>query len=57
METVITRKWHGKTKIEYADEYLNYMVSTGIKDYQESRGLLVLKFGDEKKRIFAISGQ
>jgi len=50
METVITRKWHGKTKIEYADEYLNYMVSTGIKDYQESPGIISVEIWRRKEK-------
>lgn len=32
--------WHGKTKIEDADVYLNYIESTGIKDYKSVPGNL-----------------
>ncbi|MEJ7679886.1 MAG: antibiotic biosynthesis monooxygenase [Segetibacter sp.] len=37
---MITRIWHGKTKVEHADMYLNYIEETGIKDYRNIRGNL-----------------
>jgi hypothetical protein len=40
MEKVITRIWHGKTKIEHADEYLEYLKISGIKDYKSIPGNL-----------------
>jgi hypothetical protein len=40
MEAIITRIWHGKTKIEYADEYLNCLEKTGLKDYKSIPGNL-----------------
>lgn len=35
---VITRIWHGKTKIEHAEEYLEFLKKTGIKDYKKIPG-------------------
>lgn len=40
MEKIITRMWHGRTKIEHADEYLEYLKKTGIKDYKNIPGNL-----------------
>lgn len=39
-ETVITRIWHGRTKAEHADEYLQYVVETGVDDYKSVPGNL-----------------
>lgn len=40
MENVITRIWHGKTRIEHADEYMEYLKISGIKDYKSIAGNL-----------------
>lgn len=37
---VITRIWHGRTKVEHADEYLQYVLETGIRDYKSTPGNL-----------------
>jgi len=42
-QPVITRIWHGKTLSEHADEYLNYVRETGIKDYLNTPGNLSAK--------------
>lgn len=34
----ITRIWHGVTKAEDADEYLKYLIDTGIVDYKKTEG-------------------
>jgi heme-degrading monooxygenase HmoA len=39
----ITRLWHGITKGEHADEYLNYLEDTGMKDYKTVEGNLSAK--------------
>lgn len=39
----ITRIWHGKTKAEHADEYLEYIEKTGIADYRKVEGNLSVK--------------
>jgi heme-degrading monooxygenase HmoA len=36
----ITRIWHGVTKAELADEYLEYVINTGITDYKKTKGNL-----------------
>ena len=40
MQTSITRIWHGRTRIEHADEYLDYIKRTGIADYKKIPGNL-----------------
>jgi heme-degrading monooxygenase HmoA len=37
---IITRIWHGVTKAEDADEYLEYLIKTGIEDYKKIEGNL-----------------
>jgi heme-degrading monooxygenase HmoA len=36
----ITRIWHGRTKAEYADEYLEFLIATGVSDYRSVDGNL-----------------
>jgi heme-degrading monooxygenase HmoA len=38
--TIITRIWHGVTKAEYADQYLEYVIETGVGDYKKTEGNL-----------------
>lgn len=40
---MITRIWHGRTKAEHADIYLEYVKSTGIMDYKKTAGNLSVK--------------
>jgi hypothetical protein len=40
MENVITRIWHGRTKAEDADEYLRFVIDTGVSDYKSIDGNL-----------------
>ena len=40
MSSGITRIWHGKTRIEHADEYLDYLFKTGVPDYTNTPGNL-----------------
>ncbi len=37
---MIARIWHGTTKVEKADEYLDYLNKTGIPDYRKTKGNL-----------------
>src|SRR5690349_3419476 len=37
---MIVRIWHGKTSSENAEEYMNYVMQTGIKDYRATPGNL-----------------
>ncbi|HKP69762.1 MAG TPA: hypothetical protein VJV05_10810 [Pyrinomonadaceae bacterium] len=37
---VITRIWHGRTRAEHADEYLQFLVETGVADYKSVDGNL-----------------
>lgn len=36
----ITRIWHGRTKAEHADEYLQFVIDTGVADYKSIEGNL-----------------
>ena len=36
----ITRIWHGRTKAERADEYLEFLLETGVADYKKTPGNL-----------------
>jgi heme-degrading monooxygenase HmoA len=40
MGATITRIWHGKTRLEYADEYVEYLKKTGVPDYKSVPGNL-----------------
>lgn len=40
---MITRIWHGMTKAHHADEYLQYVEDTGMKDYRDVKGNLSAK--------------
>jgi heme-degrading monooxygenase HmoA len=37
---IITRIWHGVTRAEYADEYLEYVIETGVSGYKATEGNL-----------------
>ena len=37
---LITRIWHGLTRREHADEYLEYVIKTGVADYKKIEGNL-----------------
>ena len=36
----ITRVWHGRTRVEHADEYLQFLIDTGVTDYKSVEGNL-----------------
>ena len=36
----VTRIWHGRTRAEHADEYLNLLIETGVADYRSIDGNL-----------------
>ncbi len=40
---MITRIWHGRTKKELADFYRNYVIKTGVSEYQRTKGNLDVK--------------
>jgi heme-degrading monooxygenase HmoA len=37
---IITRIWHGTTRAEHADEYLEFLIKTGVTDYKATEGNL-----------------
>jgi heme-degrading monooxygenase HmoA len=40
---MITRIWHGKTLIKDADEYLNFLLTEGTREYRETTGNLSVR--------------
>ena len=49
---MIARIWRGRTRAEHADEYVEYVKSTGVKQHRETPGnlgsmILTQKKGDE----------
>jgi len=50
MNKIITRIWHGKTKIEFADEYLEFIKITGVKDYKSITGNLSVEIWRRKEK-------
>jgi heme-degrading monooxygenase HmoA len=40
---MITRIWHGRTSIENADKYLDFLLNDGTKEYRETPGNLSVK--------------
>lgn len=39
-KSIITRIWHGRTRAEHSDEYLQFLVDTGVADYKNVNGNL-----------------
>jgi heme-degrading monooxygenase HmoA len=35
---IITRIWHGTTKREHSEEYLEFLIKTGVEDYKKTEG-------------------
>lgn len=56
---MIARIWHGVTKAEQANEYLEYLNKTGIPDYQNTPGnrgaFVLLKVKNEKAYFQTLS--
>ena len=43
----ITRIWHGRTRAEHADEYLQFVIDTGVADYKSGPGNLSVEIWRE----------
>lgn len=41
---MIARIWSGKTKVEHAEEYTEFMRNRAVRDYQKTDGLVKLTF-------------
>ena len=39
----ITRTWHGRTRAEHSDDYLEFLERTGVPDYERIDGNLSIK--------------
>lgn len=44
---VITRIWHGRTRADHADQYLRYVIDTGVADYKSVPGNLSVEIWRE----------
>lgn len=44
---VITRIWHGRTGTEHVDEYLQFLIDTGVPDYKSVPGNLTVEIWRE----------
>jgi len=40
---MITRVWHGRTSVENADKYLDFLLNDGTKEYRETPGNISIK--------------
>ena len=40
---MITRIWHGRTSLENADYYLNFLLTDGTKEYRQTPGNISVK--------------
>lgn len=40
---MITRIWHGRTSLENADHYLQFLLHEGTKEYLQAKGNLSVK--------------
>jgi len=57
---MITRIWHGRTKKKNAEIYRQYVIETGIIDYQKTEGILDIQIlqrdeGKEETGIWAVT--
>jgi len=39
----ITRVWHGRTRLEHREEYLEFLIETGVADYKATSGNLSVR--------------
>ncbi len=46
---MITRVWHGRTNLENADNYLNFLLHDGTKEYLQTEGNLSVKVWQYKE--------
>ena len=44
---VITRIWHGRTRTEHVDEYLQFLIDTAVPDYKSAPGNLTVEIWRE----------
>jgi heme-degrading monooxygenase HmoA len=40
---MITRVWHGRTSLQQADRYLNFLLSKGTEEYRQTKGNISIK--------------
>jgi len=47
---MITRTWHGKTSLENAKYYLQFLLTSGTKGYLQTKGNLSVKVWQQKAK-------
>ena len=47
---MITRIWHGRTSLQKADDYLDFLLQDGTKEYLQTEGNLSVKIGRQKQK-------
>lgn len=47
---MITRIWHGRTRLEHADTYLQFLLNDGTKEYLATKGNLSVKVWRQKEK-------
>ena len=45
---MITRIWHGRTNLQHAENYLQFLLTDGTKEYLETEGNLSVKVWRQK---------
>jgi len=46
---MITRIWHGRTSLQHADSYLDFLLNDGTREYRETQGNLSIKVWRRKE--------
>jgi len=47
---MITRIWHGRTSVENADNYLQFLLNDGTKEYLQTEGNISVKVWQRKEK-------
>jgi heme-degrading monooxygenase HmoA len=47
---MITRLWHGRTSLEHAPYYLEFLLNAGTKEYKETPGNISIKIWTKKDK-------
>jgi len=47
---MITRIWHGRTSLQHADSYLQFLLNDGTKEYLATKGNLSVKVWRQKAK-------
>ncbi len=47
---MITRIWHGRTSLQNADRYLQFLFHDGTKEYWQTKGIFSVKIWQQKTK-------